>query len=399
VKVLGAHLVFLAVGFGQISLNTAQIAKRVSPSVVLIMGKANYVTVLGSGFIVSKDGKVVTNLHVIRNLSRASVHMANGETFDSVSVLATDERRDLAIVKIHGVDLPALQLGDSNAVTVGERVVVVGNPRGLEGTVTAGILSSVRENDGSKVLQIDAAVNPGNSGGPLVNDRGQVIGVVLFKLRSAENLNFAVAINHVRELLANLHAPTSLEAMGNTLAEPSTEDQDGGPSLNETLDWLKSKIPLARVEYVGIDILNGEAVTKSVAIYGAATSFDSCTVVFGDTTTTTVKEHPERPAISSRNSYSVPLGALVDWTVKGQMNRESPRLVVLGGQAWSYRLSLVSRSKEIYHVWADLAHPEVSTVWDTLDHLELRFNDESLAHRVAKAFHHASDLCRKSEPF
>jgi S1-C subfamily serine protease len=90
----------------------------------------------------------------------------------------------------------------------------VGSPRGLEGTVTAGILSSVRDSgEGFKVLQTDAAVNPGNSGGPLVNNRGQAIGVVSFKLRSAEGLNFAIPINYVRGLLNNLHDPISLEQM------------------------------------------------------------------------------------------------------------------------------------------------------------------------------------------
>jgi serine protease Do len=181
--------------FGQITLTTAQIANTVSPSVVVIQGKTDSGVVLGSGFIVSKDGQIVTNLHVIREMRTASVQLANGETFDSLSVLGTDERRDLAIVKIAGFDLPVLDLGNSDALIVGEPLVIVGSPRGLKGTVTAGILSSVRDSgEGFKVLQTDGAVNPGNSGGPLVNNKGQAIGVVSFKLRSAEGLNFAIPI-------------------------------------------------------------------------------------------------------------------------------------------------------------------------------------------------------------
>lgn len=142
---------------------------------------------LGSGFIVSKDGKIVTNLHVIRDLKTASVQLANGDIFDSISVLATDEPRDLAIVQVLAQNLPILEIGNSDALSVGEPVVVVGSPRGLEGTVTAGILSSVRDiGDGFKVLQTDAAVNPGNSGGPLVNSSGQAVGVVSYILRSAQ---------------------------------------------------------------------------------------------------------------------------------------------------------------------------------------------------------------------
>src|ERR1035437_6881648 len=129
--------------FGQTTLTTAQIAKKVSPSVVVIQGKTDSGEVLGSGFIVSKDGKIVTNLHVIRDMKTARVQFSNGEIFDSLSVLATDERRDLAVVQIAGFDFPVMVLGNSDSVSVGEPLVIVGSPSGLEGTVTAGILSSV----------------------------------------------------------------------------------------------------------------------------------------------------------------------------------------------------------------------------------------------------------------
>jgi S1-C subfamily serine protease len=144
-------------------------------------------------------------------MKTASVELANGKVFNSISVLATDERKDLAILKIAAVDLPSLDLGNSDVLAVGEPVVIVGSPRGLEGTVTAGILSSVRDSgDGFKILQTDAAVNPGNSGGPLVNNRGEAIGVVSFILRSSQGLNFAVPVNYVRRLLNSLHEPMTL---------------------------------------------------------------------------------------------------------------------------------------------------------------------------------------------
>src|ERR1019366_5461193 len=205
-KLLFASLLIVPIAIGQITLTTAQIAKRVSPAVVVIQGKTDSGEVQGSGFVVSKDGKIVTNLHVIKDMKTASVQLANGEVFDSLSILATDERRDLAVVKVAGFDLPVLDLGNSDGLTVGEPLVIVGSPRGLEGTVTAGILSSVRDSgDGFKVLQTDAAINPGNSGGPLVNNRGEAVGVVSFILRSSQGLNFAVPINYVRGLLNNLH--------------------------------------------------------------------------------------------------------------------------------------------------------------------------------------------------
>ena len=123
-----------------------------------------------------------------------------------------------------------MELGNSVALTVGEPAVIVGSPRGLEGTVTAGILSSVRDSgDGFKVLRTDASVNPGNSGGPLVNNKGQVIGVVSFKFRSAEGLNFAIPINYVRGLLNNLHAPMTLDQMRKSLmALPTSPQKSNG---------------------------------------------------------------------------------------------------------------------------------------------------------------------------
>jgi S1-C subfamily serine protease len=246
-KLTGALFLTIPV-FGQVSLTTAQIAKRDSPSVVVIQGKTASGDVLGSGFVVSKDGKIVTNLHVIRDMKTASVQLANGEIFDSLSVLATDERRDLAVLQIAGFNLPVLELGNSDVVAVGEPLAIIGSPRGLEGTVTAGILSSIRDSgDGFKVIQTDAAVNPGNSGGPLVNGKGQAIGVVSFQLRSAEGLNFAIPINYVRGLMNTFHSPMTLEQMRKSLSATSAVDV---PSLRETLDWLKEKLALATNHYV-----------------------------------------------------------------------------------------------------------------------------------------------------
>src|SRR6516164_8233878 len=119
---------------------------------------------------------------------------------------------------------------------------------GLGGSVTAGILSSVRDSgDGFKVLQTDAAVNPGNSGGPLVNSKGQAIGVVSFKLRSTEGLNFAIPINYVRGLLNNLHEVMTLEQMRQRLSAVTPQGGTTGPTISETLDWLREKIPLGIV--------------------------------------------------------------------------------------------------------------------------------------------------------
>jgi S1-C subfamily serine protease len=184
--------------------DSAQITKKISPGVVLIKGTTNSGEILGTGFIISSDGKIATNLHVVESLKNGGVQLASGEKFDSFSVLAFDARKDIAIIKIPGFDLPTVALGNSNNVQVGEPVLAVGSPLGLQGTVTTGVVSSMRDDPtggGFKVLQTDASVNPGNSGGPLVNRQAEVIGIVTYKLRGGENLNFAIPINYLRGLV------------------------------------------------------------------------------------------------------------------------------------------------------------------------------------------------------
>ena len=137
---------------------------------------------VGSGFIVDPKGYILTNYHVVSDSSRITVRLQNGEEYIG-TVIGTDEETDLAVVKVNaGRDLPAVKLGDSNAVQVGDWVLAIGSPFGLAQSVTAGIISQLgRETPGgtvfSKFIQTDAAINKGNSGGPLVNMRGEVIGI------------------------------------------------------------------------------------------------------------------------------------------------------------------------------------------------------------------------------
>ena len=399
-KLIIASLLILPIAFGQTALTTAQIAKTVSPSVVVIQGNTDSGEVLGSGFIVSKDGKIVTNLHVIRDMKTASVQLATGEVFDSVSVLATDERRDLAVVQIAGFNLPVLELGNSDALTVGEPLVIVGSPRGLEGTVTAGILSSVRDTgEGFKVLQTDAAVNPGNSGGPVVNTSGQAIGVVSFKLRSAEGLNFAVPINYVRGLLNNLDDPMTLEQIRRSLtASRSPAPQVEGPPLKETLDWLREKIPLGIVRYSYV--INGE--TEVETIQSKAWSLDSCTITIGYEMTTISKEHPD--SLTDTFRYQLPLGIINGGYVekKETVDPAVSKAVLAGGERWEYIVHLTGTSNEvllqIFSRFSNSPTPNPPTAQNR-NFLFLHFDDDAIARRVLEAFRHAADLCRNKEPF
>jgi len=198
-------------------------------------------------------------------LKTAGVQLASGEIFDAVSVLAFDERKDLAIIKVAGFDLPTIELGNSNEVRSGEPVVVMGSPRGLQGTVTTGVISAIRDEPsgaGFKLLQTDAAVNPGNSGGPLLNARGQAIGIVTAKLRGAEGLNFAVPINYVRGLLDNLEKPMSLSELRTRLATTKTDifKSAGYPTRWKSLSTGKVR----KLRFEG-DFIYGETVLSGAA--------------------------------------------------------------------------------------------------------------------------------------
>lgn len=169
----------------------------------------------GSGFIVDKSGVILTNAHVVSKADRVTVTFKDGRTFDG-EVRGSDEVTDLAVVKIdpQGEDLPVATLGDSSTVEVGDWAIAVGNPIGLDNTVTLGIISTL-ERPSSQVgipdkridfMQTDAAINPGNSGGPLLNDRGEVIGINTAIRADAAGIGFAIPVNKAKALKDTLAA-------------------------------------------------------------------------------------------------------------------------------------------------------------------------------------------------
>jgi 2-alkenal reductase len=173
----------------------------------------------GSGFMIDEQGHVLTNNHVVGDANRLEITLANGTTLPA-EVIGRDARFDLAVIKatIPSDQLRVMQLADSDQVQVGEQAIAIGNPYGLEGTVTTGIVSGRRPvvsepggGDGVLVnaIQTDASINPGNSGGPLLNARGEVIGVNTLGLMprgGQAGLNFAIPINNARRILPDLLA-------------------------------------------------------------------------------------------------------------------------------------------------------------------------------------------------
>jgi serine protease Do len=163
---------------------------------------------LGSGFIIDKEGYILTNNHVVEKAEQIKVKLSDKKEYDA-QVIGTDPKTDLALIKIKAAgDLPVVRLGDSDKLEVGEWVVAIGNPFGLEQTVTTGIISAKGRVIGAgpydDFLQTDASINPGNSGGPLFNLRGEVVGINTAIVAGGQGIGFAIPINMAKGLLPQL---------------------------------------------------------------------------------------------------------------------------------------------------------------------------------------------------
>ncbi|MBI3697341.1 MAG: serine protease [Acidobacteria bacterium] len=191
-----------------------QIARKVFGStVLLVMADASGQLVsLGSGFFV-REGEIASNLHVIEGASRGYAKLVGEKTkYDIAGITGIDRDRDLVLLRVSTPRSLPLSFGNSDAVQVGEPVYAVGNPQGLEGTFSQGIVSSIREVGSERLLQITAPISPGSSGGPVLDSRGQVIGVSVATFRGGQNLNFAIPSNYLKALLAKAGPPKPLSS-------------------------------------------------------------------------------------------------------------------------------------------------------------------------------------------
>lgn len=200
-----------------------QVAETISPSLVTIQSKQEVVSRgrngfrprgfnlgLGSGLIISSDGYIVTNAHVIEQAAEIAVSLSDGQTVNA-EIVGTDEKTDIAVIRIKKEGLQASKLGDSDKVRVGEFVIAAGNPFGLSASITSGIVSAkgrgnVGITDYEDFIQTDASINQGNSGGPLVNLDGEVIGINTAMLGRNGNIGigFAIPINLVKDIVDDL---------------------------------------------------------------------------------------------------------------------------------------------------------------------------------------------------
>ena len=168
---------------------------------------------MGSGFVVSSDGLILTNAHVVEGSDKVKVTLKNGQTYEG-QVMGTDSLTDVAVIKIEAESLPAATFADSDNLQPGEWAIAIGNPLGLDNTVTTGIVSATGRTSAQvgvadkrvSFIQTDAAINPGNSGGPLLNAQGEVIGINTAIIQNAQGLGFAIPVNAARDIAEELIA-------------------------------------------------------------------------------------------------------------------------------------------------------------------------------------------------
>lgn len=163
---------------------------------------------LGSGFIISHDGYIVTNEHVVRDAESIRVKLSNDKVYEA-RVVGGDAKTDIAVIKINASDLPVAVLGDSDRIEVGQWAIAIGNPFGLERSMTVGVISATgRTNVGiesiENFIQTDASINPGNSGGPLLNIHGEVIGINTAIVAAGQGIGFAIPTNMARPIISQL---------------------------------------------------------------------------------------------------------------------------------------------------------------------------------------------------
>lgn len=246
----------------------------------------------GSGFILSQDGSILTNAHVVAGADTVRVILNDGRSFQG-KVMGSDELTDVAVVKIQANNLPTVTVGNSDQLQPGEWAIAIGNPLGLDNTVTTGIISATGRSSNLigapdkrvEFIQTDAAINPGNSGGPLLNERGEVIGMNTAIIQRAQGLGFAIPINTAQRISNQLiatgkvqHTYLGIQMVGLTpqIKESLNSDPNSGVTVNEDKGVLIVRVmpnsPAARAGLRAGDViqkLNGQSVADASSVQKA----------------------------------------------------------------------------------------------------------------------------------
>ena len=231
-----------------------------------------YETGIGTGFLITKDGYILTNQHVIENAVSVTVQLNGQKKEIPARVVGQDRDLDLAVLKIEGSNYPVLPLGDSDKMRVGEWVIAIGQPYGLDHTVTTGVISAqgrpitIEDRQYKNLIQTDAAINPGNSGGPLLNLKGEVIGINTAVNAQAQGIGFAIPINTASQVLKDLIS-------GNKIQHPFL-----GISMVEVDDDIRAQLGLSS-DTEGVLVV--EVVSGSAAAQAGIARMDVITAIDG----------------------------------------------------------------------------------------------------------------------
>ncbi|MGH9796291.1 MAG: trypsin-like peptidase domain-containing protein [Candidatus Acidiferrales bacterium] len=245
IKSLGRLALVATISMSMSAVISAQGAKQLTPQQIFTESSRSVVTIfvvdssgsnvsLGSGFVAAPNGLVITNQHVVRPDRpgvRLAVKLPSGETYDDVSVVYVDDRRDFALLAIRASGLVPLRIGDSDSVQVGDDVVAVGSPMGLELTFTRGTVSNIRLSpDGYKFIQHQTPISGGSSGSPLLNMKGEVVGINTFMIGESQNLNGAVPINYAKPYFNDAPQMTYQAYVQNIVGTAATASASTSPS-------------------------------------------------------------------------------------------------------------------------------------------------------------------------
>lgn len=211
------------------ALSTGDVAELIKPSTVLIYASDTGSYGYGTGFFIGSNGYIATNYHVVQGRTYYSVTLYSGEKLEA-EVIGYSEADDLAVLKIPGYGYPVPAIGNSDALRVGDKAIAIGNPSGADApwSTTQGIVSALNREvtvtgtntiEALTMIQTDAALNPGNSGGPLCNDRGEVIGIVARKMTDYEGVSFAIPINGAMEILTAIMKTGSADGVESTVSK------------------------------------------------------------------------------------------------------------------------------------------------------------------------------------
>jgi S1-C subfamily serine protease len=337
--------------FCQQSTGVSEVAKRESDSVVTITlrDKSGAFLQSGSGFIVRSNGVVITNFHVIDGAFEASIKTFNGDIYDAVFVVDTDKRKDLAILRIKALNLPVVMLGDSDKIEVGEHVIAIGTPLGfLTQSVSDGIVSAVRQFEGYKMIQTTAPVSPGSSGGPLLNDQGEAIGVTAGQF-VGQNLNLAVPINYVKPLILALDVNQQKTLADFNAGSLKTAPPKGATHAPSSATPAQSNV---QYEYHSTEELRG---LKHVYLYiqGNPVAQGEIETILKENGVGVVQDKSQAEFLLQYVEQQVAEGKRLLTTVAGRALRwKAPATFLV---LWQYRLQYTSRSVNERGVAKDFA--------------------------------------------